>query len=208
MMGLRALLGAGSRRQLDDYDGRSSVRRLGLMMAIPLASVLWLSVLDRSLSRMWRLWRFWAVVLVVLLGVGFLQSGVASASLFILGVIVVAFVLAGCGSVDPTAQSFSISFVNDLGRPVALKLCSDENCHSFDYTNPVKPGENYPENITDRGELTRWLIAGSSGRIVGCLPLSFTGKYESVVVRFSQRVPCPGQRSLVVQHGRKVSSQV
>jgi RHS repeat-associated protein len=80
MMGLRALLGAGSRRQLDDYDGRSSVRRLGLMMAIPLASVLWLSVLDRSLSRMWRLWRFWAVVLVVLLGVGFLQSGVASAS--------------------------------------------------------------------------------------------------------------------------------
>lgn len=130
------------------------------------------------------------------------------AVLFVLVVIVIAFVFDGCGSVDPTAQSFSISFVNDLGRPVALKLCSDENCHNFDYSNSVKPGESYPENITDRGELTRWLIAGSSGRVVGCLPVRFIGKYESVIVRLSQRVSCPGQRPLVVQHGRKVSSQV
>jgi hypothetical protein len=123
-------------------------------------------------------------------------------------IIVVAVTLAGCGSVDPTAQSFGISFVNDLGPPAALKLCSDENCHSFDYTNPIKPGESYPENISDRGELTRWLVVGSSGRIVGCLPVRFTGKYDGVVVRLSQRVPCPGQQPLIVQHGRKISNEV
>jgi RHS repeat-associated protein len=80
-MGLRALLDAGSPRQLDEHDGHwSSARRPGLLVAIPLASVSWPSVLNGGLSRMWRLRRLLALVLVVLSGVGFLQSGVASAS--------------------------------------------------------------------------------------------------------------------------------
>jgi hypothetical protein len=114
----------------------------------------------------------------------------------------------GCDSVDPTEQAFGISFLNDLGRPVALKLCADDDCHNFNYTDTVKRNESYPENISDRELLTRWLVADQQGRVLGCLPLRFNGKFDGVVVRLSQKVPCPGRQPLRVTHGRKLSNRV
>ncbi len=126
--------------------------------------------------------------------------------------IVIAFLVTclfvGCDSIDPTEQAFPIAFRNDLSGPVALKLCSDDSCHNFDYTNTVEPGELYPENISDRDVLTRWLVAGATGPILGCLPVRFNGKYANVSIRISQTVPCPGEQPLSVQRGRKISNQV
>lgn len=111
--------------------------------------------------------------------------------------------LGACDSIDPTAASFGISFRNDLGKTADLKLCADDECGSFHYSNTIEPGELYPENISDRNLLTRWLVSDKSGRTVGCLPLRFDGKYEDVVVLLSQAVVCPGERPLKVQHGRR-----
>lgn len=119
-----------------------------------------------------------------------------------------AFSLAGCDSIDPTEQAFAISFLNDLGQPVALKLCADDNCHSFNHTNTVRPGDRYPENISDRDLLTRWLVEDQQGRVLGCLPVRFDGKFDGVVVRLSQAVSCPGRQALRVERGRKVSNGV
>jgi hypothetical protein len=122
--------------------------------------------------------------------------------------IAVACLLAGCDSIDPTEQSFGIAFDNNLTQPIKLKLCSDDSCHSYDYTDMVKSGEFDSVNVSDRGVLTRWLVAGSTGRILGCLPVRFNGKYADVIVRVSQAVPCPGEKPLSVQHGHKVGNQV
>jgi hypothetical protein len=122
----------------------------------------------------------------------------------LLGIVIgVACLLAGCDSVDPTAQSFAIAFRNDLAQSVELKLCSDESCNDFYYADTIEPKELYPENISDRDVLTRWLVATTSGRTLGCLPLEFDGKYDNVIINLSQSVSCPGQQGLKVQHGRR-----
>jgi len=118
----------------------------------------------------------------------------ASASFCILLVSTILF--SSCDSIDPTAQSFGIAFQNDVGRAVNLKQCSDTDCRNFNYSNTVAPGELYPENISDRDVLTRWLVVDTSGHILGCIPLQFDGKYEGVVVRISLAVTCPGQHPL------------
>jgi hypothetical protein len=115
---------------------------------------------------------------------------------------------AGCDSIDPTDQSTAVVFQNDLNRPVALRLCDDSSCTSFDYTDEIARGGTDEENISDRGILTRWLVAGSSGRTLGCLPLKLSGKYAGLSVRLAEMVRCPGETPLALRHGRKTSGEV
>jgi hypothetical protein len=125
------------------------------------------------------------------------RASVVAAALLVAGA------LAGCDSIDPTSQSFGITFRNDTGRNVHLKLCSDSRCQHFDYSDSWKAGQSAEENISDRNLLTRWLVReDSSGRVLGCLPLQFDQKYENVVVRVSQAVPCPGSQPLQVEKGK------
>jgi len=107
--------------------------------------------------------------------------------------------IAACDSIDPTSNGFGITFVNDTGRAVHLKLCSDGGCRHFDYSDRWKIGYSGEENISDQQLLTRWLVEDDvTGRTLGCLPLEFDRKYQGVVVRISQKVPCPGKTPLVV----------
>lgn len=125
------------------------------------------------------------------------RASVVAAALLAVGA------LAGCDSIDPTSQSFGITFRNDTGRNVHLKLCSDSRCQQFDYSHSWKVGQSAEENISDRDLLTRWLVQqDSNGQVLGCLPLQFDQKYEDVVVRVSQAVPCPGSRPLQVEKGK------
>jgi hypothetical protein len=118
-------------------------------------------------------------------------------------VLLAAVGLAGCDSIDPTSQSFGITFHNDTGRNVHLKLCSDSRCHQFDYSDGWNAGQSAQENVSDRSLLTRWLVQDdATGRVIGCLPLEFDQKYESVVVRISQAVPCPGTYPVAVKKGK------
>jgi len=112
-------------------------------------------------------------------------------------------VLAACDSVDPTAQSFGITFRNDTRRDVHLKLCDDDECEHFDYSDGWSAGQSAQENISDRDILTRWLVEDdATGRVLGCLPLRFDQKYADVLVNISQAVPCPGNRPLHVEKGK------
>lgn len=125
-----------------------------------------------------------------------------------LGILLVSAALfSSCDSIDPTAQSFGIAFQNDVRRVVELRQCSDADCHNFNYSNTIAPGELYPENISDRNVLTRWQVIDTSNHILGCIPLQFDGKYEGVVIRISLAVTCPGQRPLKVQHGRRIGRE-
>ena len=111
--------------------------------------------------------------------------------------------VAGCHSIDPTEQSFGITFANDTGRAIHLKLCSNDPCTHFDYSDGWKIGENAQENISDRELLTRWLVQDDrTKKTLGCLPLMFDQKYSGVVVKLSQMVKCPGESPLVVHKGK------
>jgi|SRR5579862_1171648 len=111
--------------------------------------------------------------------------------------------LAACDSIDPTSQSFGITFLNDTGKNVHLKLCSDATCRHFDYSDGWKAGQSAQENISDRNVFTVWLVEDDATRgVLGCLPLRFGQKYQDVVVRISQAVPCPGKRPLTVSKGK------
>ena len=103
--------------------------------------------------------------------------------------------LAAC-SVDPTAAVFAITFRNDTGRDVHLKLCAGDGCHDFDYSDSWKAGQSAEENISADSKLvTRWLIQDdASGRSLGCLVLTLPRKYKHVVIRMTQAVPCPGRQ--------------
>lgn len=117
--------------------------------------------------------------------------------------LVTAISLPSCDSIDPTSQSFGIAFQNDVRQMITLKQCSDADCHNFNYSNTIAPGELYPENVSDRNVLTRWLVVDATGRTLGCIALQFDGKYEDVIVRISQAVSCPGERPLKVRRGRR-----
>jgi hypothetical protein len=109
----------------------------------------------------------------------------------------------GCDSIDPTEQAFAITFRDDIGRDVHLKLCSDSQCHHFDYSDELKVRGSVEENVSDRSLMTRWLVEDDeTGKNLGCLPLKFDQKYDHVVVVVSQKVSCPGTEALKVQKGR------
>jgi hypothetical protein len=109
----------------------------------------------------------------------------------------------GCYSVDPTAQTFSVTFHNDTARNVHLKLCRDDGCHHFYYSDGWKAGQSAEENISDRDVMTRWIVEDDvTGETLGCLPLRFKQKYASVDVRISQAVECPGDRPLHADTGK------
>jgi len=112
-------------------------------------------------------------------------------------------IVGACDSLDPTAQSFAITFWNDSGRVVDLKLCADSGCRDFDYSHGWKPMQRAEENISDRQVLTRWLVEDRATKAtLGCLPLQFGQKYRHVLVRVSQMVPCPGNTPLQVAKGK------
>jgi hypothetical protein len=115
----------------------------------------------------------------------------------------VATLCGGCYSIDPTAQSFAVTFRNDTGRDVHLKLCSNDSCTSSYYSDGWKQGQTAQENISDRDALTRWLVVDDATQTtLGCLPLRFKQKYASVVVRISQAIKCPGDTPLKVTLGK------
>jgi hypothetical protein len=110
----------------------------------------------------------------------------------------------GCDSIDPTEQSFSITFRNDTPRKVSLRLCDDAACRKFLAPHSqLDPGSSGRAGISDRSALTRWRVRDSTSRKdLGCIPLRFRQKYENVVVRISQAVPCPGEKPLDVKKGK------
>lgn len=124
-------------------------------------------------------------------------------SVLVSSVLVFVAVVVACDSIDPTSQSFGITFQNDTGRDVQLKLCSNNGCTHFDYSDGWKRGQQAEENISDRQVFTKWLVQDdATKRTLGCLPLKFGQKYKDVVVRISQMVPCPGATPLRVTKGK------
>lgn len=118
-----------------------------------------------------------------------------------LSMAVLAIVAAGC-SADVTEQFFSISIVNDTQRVVRVDYCLDGRCESLQDHWTLHPGRSLRTNISDANVLDRYLVRNAGGSRIGCLPLEFDQKYDHVLVRVSQAVPCPGAEPLVVQKGK------
>jgi hypothetical protein len=130
------------------------------------------------------------------------------AALFVL--LMIGAVAAACDSIDPTAQFFAITFRNDLVKRVTLKACGDDQCHNFTDSWNLQSGETAEDNISDRDVLTRWEVQDRAGATIGCLLLSFSAKYEHVIVRLTQTVPCPGRRPLPladISHGKRLEGE-
>ncbi len=110
--------------------------------------------------------------------------------------------ITGCASidsVDPTSDSFPVTFRNDTGRNVHLKLCADSQCHSFDYSDSWTVGQSAQENIGADGFLVRWLVQDDASKaVLGCILLEFNHKVSNVVIPLSRAVSCPGRRPLRV----------
>jgi hypothetical protein len=112
--------------------------------------------------------------------------------------------------IDPTEQAFGIEFANNLPQAVVLKHCGDDSCRSFTDTWHLKRGVTASDNISDRGGTSRWIVEGSGGGVIGCLPLSFDAKYARVVIRLTQTVPCPGHRPIplgAIRHGKRLGGE-
>jgi hypothetical protein len=115
--------------------------------------------------------------------------------LLVLGLLTIVVLVAapGCASIDPTEQSFAISFENNLGEMATLKTCGDQTCTSFPNIWKLAPGASVQDNISDRGVVTRWIVLAKTIHTRRCLPLLFHAKYKDVVVQLSQAEPCPGK---------------
>ena len=117
----------------------------------------------------------------------------------------VAAFAAGCDSVDPSVQLFTIHFRDDLGRQVRLTDCNDTRCHDLGDSWLVPPGSLTYDTISDREVTTAWLLTTPSRSAkLGCIVLNFKGRWNDVVVRFSQMQPCASAKALSiaqVQHG-------
>lgn len=102
------------------------------------------------------------------------------------------FTRPGDPGLDPTDQFFALRLGNDLGRSVVLKQCA-VTCSQIHDVFQLKPGESAYENVSsDPSVRTRFLIADSAGKTLGCLSLTFNHKVRGAAVGLSQMVPCDG----------------
>jgi hypothetical protein len=106
--------------------------------------------------------------------------------------------VAGCSN---QADTFAITFINDTDQNVVLNLCDDSACHSYDYSDKLRPGGSLPENISTDNVFTRWAVTTKSGRRLGCLPFNFAGAWTDATARITEMVPCPGKSRLPLTSG-------
>jgi hypothetical protein len=113
------------------------------------------------------------------------MRAVAMSAMIVVGV----FALVACESIDPTEQSFAITFRNDLSRQVTLVASGDGSCRHATDTWRLSPGATAADNVSDRRVLSRWKVErGSPGRVVGCLQLSFGAKLPFARITHGRRV--------------------
>lgn len=113
-----------------------------------------------------------------------------------------AIALPGCDYSQ--ADVFAISFQNDTGRTVELRLCDDARCTHYDYTVRLRPGEADSQNIST-DVFARWAVDTPTGWRLGCVPLRFDRPYEGAKFRLSQVVACSGAKSVSLTAGRPAS---
>lgn len=117
------------------------------------------------------------------------EKRVAAAALAFTAIVAVAV----WNPIHQKSQSQQAVFRNDTAHDARLRLCTDETCTRFELTDAWTPGSAVREAVSDHGVLTRWLVADArTGAALGCLPIQLEHRYERVVVRASQMVPCPG----------------
>lgn len=82
-------------------------------------------------------------------------------------------------SIDPTEQSFAVTLQNDTASAATVKQC-DSTCNSFHEHDQLLPGASVLVNTSSADVANWWLVAGPSGRTIGCLPLRYSHSTSAV----------------------------
>jgi hypothetical protein len=103
--------------------------------------------------------------------------------------------LVDVGSLDPTDSRYfnDVTFVNDTGRAVELRQCSNATCSRFFDNVRLDPGDRLPRaQVSNRAVLTRFRAADrSTGRALGCRAFLFRHERDAeLVVRLSAFREC------------------
>jgi len=88
-------------------------------------------------------------------------------------------------------DSFGVTFVNDLNRPVVLSLCANPpTCNAVDYSHNISSGSTDAENIgTD--VKTTWAITEQNGsRFRKCVTLLYPNYVNNPTIHLSRAVQC------------------
>jgi hypothetical protein len=93
-------------------------------------------------------------------------------------------------SIDPTERSFTVTLYNSTSQTVVLKQCG-ARCTSFHDNVRLSPGGSESVNTSSDGAANWWAVTDASGRVLGCLPLTYDHKSTRVVVDVASRSECP-----------------
>lgn len=105
------------------------------------------------------------------------------------------FALAGCTINDPTDDTFSARFRNNLGYDAKIGMCSNEGtCRGgLQYVDSVKRGQSISLNISSNGYIQPFRITASHGRVVGCLFLVAAHYRRNLTIPLRRMTACPGK---------------
>jgi len=93
-------------------------------------------------------------------------------------------------SIDPTEHAFTVTLHNDTASTIVVQQC-DAKCNSFHEKDRLQPGGSVRVNTSSDGAANWWAVTDSSGRTLGCLPLTDHHKVDGLVVDVSSYTACP-----------------
>jgi hypothetical protein len=96
--------------------------------------------------------------------------------------------LSACGS----STSSTVEILNDTNHAVLLWQCKHVDCRSgFAGKGVLKPGRHFRTGVSTVGVPNPWLVlAPTTQRRLGCLPIVFTHPRNGIVARVSELVAC------------------
>jgi hypothetical protein len=95
------------------------------------------------------------------------------------------------GSSITASGNFQVTVQNDTSATLTVRSCG-AGCPPSADSVVLSPGSETEVSVSDRGDVSRYYLAGTSGAVTGCLPLRFTAARSGVIVHASEAVPCPG----------------
>ena len=110
------------------------------------------------------------------------------ALLLILGASLLGLVVA-C---DPTEDALGIRIVNDVGEVIELQKCDDSpTCSGTIRDVSLKPGNEFPTNVSGGGGVQWFRALRGDGSTYGCLRVQLTKRVEGLKFNASSFTPCP-----------------
>jgi len=106
--------------------------------------------------------------------------------------LVVALLGGSSCNLDPTANGFAFTILNDTDTAVTVRSCANHRCSkAYWRSKPILPHRTEPANTAAQG-FDEWyqFIATDTNAVIGCITVNFRGKEKNVVIRMSSATAC------------------